>query len=84
MTDADHLASSRAEDLTWRISSHSGSNNACVAAACLPDGNVAVRNSNTTDDGVVTFTPIEWDAFVAGVKDGEFDDLGQMKMSRRD
>ena len=63
------------DGLSWRISSHSGSNSACVAAARRPDGNVAVRNSNTPDDGTVTFTPIEWDAFLAGVKDGEFDNL---------
>ena len=75
MTDADQPASTGREHLAWRISTHSGSNNACVAATRLPDGNVAVRNSNTPDDGVVTFTPIEWDAFVAGVKDGEFNDL---------
>jgi hypothetical protein len=63
----------RPDDLTWHISTHSGSSNACVAAALLPDGGIAVRNSNKPDAGIVTFTPREWDAFLAGVKDGEFD-----------
>jgi hypothetical protein len=59
--------------LTWTISSFSASNNSCVAAAPLAVGGVAVRNSNRPDDGFVTFTPAEWDAFVAGVKADEFD-----------
>jgi predicted secreted Zn-dependent protease len=63
----------RPDDLTWRTSSHSGSSNACVAAALLPDGGIAVRNSNHPDAGLVTFTAREWDAFLAGVRDGEFD-----------
>lgn len=75
MTDTDQPADTSNDHLTWHISTHSGSNNACVAAARRPGGHVAVRNSNTPDDGIVTFTPTEWDAFIAGVKDGEFDDL---------
>ncbi len=37
---------------------------------------VAMRNSKYTgpDDTVLVFTPAEWDAFVAGAKDGEFDE----------
>lgn len=75
MTNGKQPAGIDSERLSWRISSFSGSNNACVAAARLPDGHVAVRNSNAPDDGTATFTPMEWDAFVAGVKAGEFDDL---------
>lgn len=37
---------------------------------------VAMRNSKYTgpNDTVLVFTPAEWDAFVAGAKDGEFDE----------
>jgi len=37
---------------------------------------VAMRNSKYTGptDTVLVFTPAEWDAFVAGAKDGEFDE----------
>jgi hypothetical protein len=37
---------------------------------------IAMRNSKFTgpDDTVLVFTESEWDAFVAGAKDGEFDE----------
>jgi hypothetical protein len=37
---------------------------------------IAMRNSKFTgpDDTVLVFTEAEWDAFVAGAKDGEFDE----------
>ncbi|HEY8526678.1 MAG TPA: DUF397 domain-containing protein [Acidimicrobiales bacterium] len=74
--DTDRTAAPGSPDeLAWRISSYSGANSACVAAARRPDGLVAVRNSNAPERGTVTFTSAEWDAFLAGVKDGEFDDL---------
>ncbi|WP_243793569.1 DUF397 domain-containing protein [Saccharopolyspora gloriosae] len=66
-------------DLTWRKSSFSGGSNGgggqCVEAAALPDGRVAVRNSNHPEDGAVLFTRAEMFAWVQGVKAGEFDDL---------
>jgi hypothetical protein len=34
---------------------------------------VAVRDSKNQRGPVLVFTPAEWAAFVAGVKDGEFD-----------
>ena len=59
----------------WRISSFSGNNGTCVQVATLPDGHIAVRNSNRPDDGVVLFTASEMTAWIHGVKAGEFDDL---------
>ncbi len=59
----------------WRISSFSGNNGSCVEVAPLPDGRVAVRNSNHPEDGVVLFTRAEMQAWIAGAKAGEFDDL---------
>jgi hypothetical protein len=41
----------------------------------LPDGRIAVRNSNHPDEGVALFTPAEMIAWIHGVKAGEFDDL---------
>ncbi len=38
-------------------------------------GGTAVRNSNHPDAGVVLFTRAEMDAYIKGVKAGEFDDL---------
>jgi hypothetical protein len=51
-----------------------------VEIAFVPhtDGNtyIAMRNSKYTapEDTVLVFTEAEWDAFVAGAKDGEFDE----------
>jgi hypothetical protein len=67
-----------APDLTtarWRTSSFSGNNGVCVEVAALPDGRIAVRNSNRPADGVVLFTRAEMNAWIHGVKVGEFDDL---------
>lgn len=59
-------------DPQWRKSSYSGQAGSCVEVA-QGDGRIAVRNSNDRDAGTVYFTRSEWTAFVAGVKDGEFD-----------
>lgn len=57
----------------WRKSSFSMANGNCVETALLTTGEVAVRDSKAPDQGVLVFTPSEWQAFVAGVKDCEFD-----------
>ncbi len=60
----------------WRTSSFSsGYGGLCVEVALLGDGRAAVRNSNHPDAGVVLFTRAEMDAWISGVKAGEFDDL---------
>lgn len=59
--------------IEWRKSSYSN-NGQCVEVAKLPNGDTAVRNSNHPDAGTVVFTPGEMDAFIKGVKAGEFDD----------
>jgi hypothetical protein len=59
----------------WRTSSFSGNNGTCVEIAALPDGHVAVRNSNRPNEGTVLFTRAEMGAWLDGVKAGEFDDL---------
>ena len=41
--------------------------------AFLPDHYVAMRSSeHPRDDQTLIFTPSEWEAFVLGAKDGEF------------
>lgn len=59
----------------WRISSFSGNNGTCVQVATLSDGRIAVRNSTQPDDGPILFTRTEMNAWLSGVKAGEFDDL---------
>jgi Domain of unknown function (DUF397) len=64
-------------DLTaavWRRSSLAQDDENHVEIAMLPDGHVAMRESAKGEAGdVLVFTPAEWDAFVLGAKDGEFD-----------
>ena len=57
----------------WRRSTRSGpySDN-CVEVAFI-DGAIAMRDSKNPGGTVLIFTPAEWDAFVEGAKDGEFD-----------
>jgi hypothetical protein len=55
----------------WRKSSLSGING-CVETAVI-NGNIAVRDSKTPKGPVLTFTPVEWKAFIGGVRNGEFD-----------
>jgi uncharacterized protein DUF397 len=58
---------------SWRTSSHSQSEGECVEAAFLPDGGVAIRNSKDPGGSVLRYTRREWEAFLKGAKDGEFD-----------
>ena len=57
----------------WRKSSHSQSENDCVETAVLPGGGVAVRDSKNPGGSVLRYTRGEWEAFLEGAKDGEFD-----------
>jgi hypothetical protein len=58
----------------WRKSSFSTVGE-CVEVAVLDDGSIGVRNSNRPGAGMVAFTRAEVDAFLKGVKAGEFDDF---------
>lgn len=58
----------------WFKSSFSnGQGGNCVETCALPDGGRAVRHSKDPDGPTLVFTPAEWQAFITGVKVGEFD-----------
>ncbi|WP_433436708.1 DUF397 domain-containing protein [Nonomuraea sp. CA-141351] len=57
----------------WRKSRFCNGASACVEVAPLADGNIALRDSKEQDGPVLVFTPSEWAAFTAGVREGEFD-----------
>jgi hypothetical protein len=59
----------------WTKSRHSNAEGNCVEVAVLAGGDVAVRNSRDPDGPALVYTPAEVAAFLAGVKDGEFDHL---------
>jgi hypothetical protein len=58
-------------EAVWRKSSASGGNG-CVEVAVGFEV-VGVRDTKDRLGPVLRFTPEEWAAFVAGVRDGEFD-----------
>ena len=68
---ADRLVSAR-----WRKSQASNPSGSCVQVAELADGAIAVRNSRYPSGPALIYTRAEIAAFLAGVKNGEFDDLG--------
>jgi Domain of unknown function (DUF397) len=57
--------------IDFKVSSFCNFGN-CVEVGQLPSGSVAVRDTKDRERSLV-FTPDEWTAFVAGVKNGEFD-----------
>lgn len=56
---------------TWRKSTYS-SINGCVEVAFVED-RVAVRDSKNRQGPALVFTPVEWRAFIDGIRDGQFD-----------
>jgi Domain of unknown function (DUF397) len=60
----------------WRKSGASNPSGDCVELAALPDGSVAMRNSRYPAGPALVYTRAEIAAFLAGVRDGEFDDFG--------
>lgn len=59
----------------WRKSTASNPSGNCVQVAALPDGEVAMRNSRHPDGPALVYSRAEIAAFLAGVRNGEFDDL---------
>lgn len=61
--------------LIWRTSSYSNGGTNCVQFADLPDGTIAMRNSRDPDGAVLVHSRTAIRALLAGIKQGEFDDL---------
>jgi hypothetical protein len=57
----------------WRTSSRSDTDGQSVEVATNIPGIIAVRDSRDPEGPALIFTPAEWEAFVGGVNDGEFD-----------
>lgn len=68
-------SAARLAGVNWRKSRHSGQIGNCVETAALDSGEIALRNSRYPSGPALIFTRDEMAAFLAGAKDGEFDDL---------
>lgn len=59
----------------WRRAGQGTGPDAGHVEIAFVEGYIAMRNSADAPDGpVLIFTPAEWEAFVLGAKDGEFDE----------
>lgn len=58
---------------TWIKSSFSSYAGQCVEVSGLNGDTIRVRDSTNPDGRVLSFTAAEWDAFIGGVRNGEFD-----------
>jgi hypothetical protein len=60
----------------WQKSGRSNPSGNCVECAILPDGaGIAVRNSRDPEGPALIYTTAEMEAFILGVRDGDFDNL---------
>ena len=74
MSSTEGGTAARDSTATWTKSSYSGPTGGnCAEIAFLADGEVAMRNSREPDGPALVFTAAEWNAFLAGARDGEFD-----------
>lgn len=69
------ISAEQLADARWRKSSYSGAYGNCVEVATLDSGEIAMRNSRFPSGPALIYTRDEIAAFVAGAKDGEFDDV---------
>ena len=62
-------------DVQWCKSRRSSAQGNCIEVAKLPSGGVAMRNSRHPDGPALVFTHQEFEAFVLGARDGDFNNL---------
>ncbi|MGH3468347.1 MAG: DUF397 domain-containing protein [Thermocrispum sp.] len=61
------------DQLSWRKSTYSASEGACVEVAKDGAGGRWLRDTKDRNRPAHYFTAAEWHAFIRGVKDSEFD-----------
>jgi hypothetical protein len=62
-------------EAVWHKSRYSGAVGNCVEFASLSSGEVALRNSRDPNGPALIYTRAEVAAFLAGAKNGEFDNI---------
>jgi hypothetical protein len=66
------VTDSESVPITWRKSSESGGVGDCVEVSFGKE-DVSVRHSRDPNGPILSFTYSEWQAFLAGARNGEFD-----------
>ncbi len=57
----------------WFTNTHGGADGDNSVEVAFVDDAIAVRDSKNPQGPALIFTAAEWDAFVGGARDGEFD-----------
>jgi hypothetical protein len=57
----------------WERTTHKDGTPAALEIGYAENGMVALRRAAAPDGDLLIYTPAEWEAFVQGVRDGEFD-----------
>ncbi|MCX2181498.1 DUF397 domain-containing protein [Streptomyces sp. SKN60] len=70
--EKDELYALDISDVEWQGAPGTSADEERVEIAHLPGGGIAMRSS-LDHETVLRYTKAEWDAFVLGAKDGEFD-----------
>jgi hypothetical protein len=70
---ADRSTRQSGDKVSWIKSSLSTYNGNCVEVAGLTGDTIGIRDSKHPKGAVLSFTLAEWDAFIGGVRNGEFD-----------
>ena len=70
------VTSSQVNSASWRKSSFSSMNGSCIEISRLLSDRIGIRDTKDNGTGpVLFFTDSEWNAFIAGAKEGQFDNL---------
>lgn len=59
--------------LRWYKSSRSSANSQCCMCARLDGDGMALMDSKNPEGGILIFSHDEWQAFIGGIKLGEFE-----------
>lgn len=75
MTKREHPLKGEFDTATarWERTTHEDGTPAALEIGYADNGLVALRMADNPEGDVLIYTPSEWEAFVEGVRDGEFD-----------
>lgn len=75
MTKREHPLKGEFDTATarWERTTHEDGTPAALEIGYADNGMVALRMAEDPEGDILIYTPSEWEAFVEGVRDGEFD-----------